>query len=100
PKYSFTACAWATFFCYGSMMVLSFVWGQQEYRIPYAWKKLTAYMIIVVLLYFLHKGISHIFPGNMNSIISGLILLALYLVFILKVEKKEFQRLPFIGKYI
>ena len=27
PKYGFHACAWATFFCFGSMMVASCVWG-------------------------------------------------------------------------
>jgi O-antigen/teichoic acid export membrane protein len=26
--FSYMACAWATFFCYGSMMVISFLWGQ------------------------------------------------------------------------
>jgi O-antigen/teichoic acid export membrane protein len=56
PKYSYMACAWATFFCYGSMMLISFIWGQKEYRIPYAWKKLSAYILIVVLIYFVHHS--------------------------------------------
>jgi O-antigen/teichoic acid export membrane protein len=38
PHVSYMACAWATFACYGSMMVISFIWGQKEYPIPYAWK--------------------------------------------------------------
>ena len=29
PKYSYVASAWATFFCYLSMMVISFIWGQK-----------------------------------------------------------------------
>src|SRR5206468_233935 len=37
PRFGYVACAWATFFCYGSMMVVSFVWGQKAYRVPYAW---------------------------------------------------------------
>src|ERR1700749_1895235 len=48
PSFGYMACAWATFACYGSMMVVSFIWGQKEYHIPYAWKKLCAYIIIVV----------------------------------------------------
>ena len=100
PKYSYMACAWATFFCYGSMMLISFVWGQKEYRIPYAWKKLSAYILIVVLIYFVHTFLVMLFPGKWFSIIFGLLLTLLYSAFILKIEKKEFQKLPVIGKYI
>ncbi len=39
PYYSYMACAWATFLCYGTMMVVSYKWGQKSYRIPYATKK-------------------------------------------------------------
>jgi O-antigen/teichoic acid export membrane protein len=100
PLYSYAACAWATFFCYGSMMLLSFVWGQKHYYVPYAWKKLLAYMVIVVLLFFIHKGIHSFYSSEMVSILSGLVLLTAFLLFILKIEKKEFQRLPIIGKYL
>ena len=99
PHYGFVACAWATFFCYFTMMVLCFLWGQKEYRIPYAWKKLCAYIIIVVLLFFLHEGIIHFFKGNFTNLISATLLLILYVWFILNIEWKEFQRLPVIGKY-
>ena len=69
PKYSYMACAWATFFCYGSMMLISFIWGQKEYRVPYAWKKLSAYILIVVLIYFVHTFLAMLFPGKWISII-------------------------------
>jgi len=100
PLYGYTACAWATFLCYGSMMVMSFLWGQKYYYIPYAWKKLLAYMVIVVLLFFLHTGINRLFSSFILNIGSGLILLSAFLLFILKIEKKEFQKLPVIGKYL
>lgn len=100
PLYSYTACAWATFLCYGSMMVMSFIWGQKYYHVPYAWKKLLAYMAIVVLLFFVHKGVHHYFPSFIVSTGAGLVLLAAFLLFILRIERKEFQKLPVIGKYI
>jgi len=100
PLYGYTACAWATFLCYGSMMVMSFLWGQKYYYIPYAWKKLLAYMVIVVLLFFLHTGINHLFSSFILNIGSGLVLLSAFLLFILKIERKEFQKLPVIGKYL
>ena len=65
PKYSYVASAWATFFCYFSMMVISFIWGQKEYHVPYAWKKLLAYIIIIVLLlFFLHHFITGLYSNT------------------------------------
>ncbi|MDB5248451.1 MAG: polysaccharide biosynthesis protein [Segetibacter sp.] len=100
PRFGYLACAWATFFCYGSMMVISFVWGQKEYKIPYAWKKLVAYIVIVVILFFIHKGATWLLPNLYFSLIMASILLFIYTRFILFVEKKEFQKLPVIGKFI
>ncbi|HEX8278398.1 MAG TPA: polysaccharide biosynthesis C-terminal domain-containing protein, partial [Segetibacter sp.] len=100
PTFGFMACAWATFFCYGSMMVISYIWGQKEYRIPYAWKKLVAYIVIVVILYFIHRGLAALFPYTIVSLIVGTILLFIYTWFILLVERKEFQKMPVIGKYL
>ena len=99
PHYSYMACAWATFFCYGSMMVLSYIWGQKEYRIPYAWKKLVAYITIVVLLFFVHKGVSSFWPNRVFSLGMAAFLTAAYVWFVGNVEKKELPQLPVIGKY-
>jgi O-antigen/teichoic acid export membrane protein len=100
PRYSFIACAWATFFCYGSMMLISYIWGQKEYRIPYVTKKLVAYLVIVVILFFIHKGLTLLLPYIWFSLITATLLLLIYTWFILLVEKKEFQKLPVIGDYI
>lgn len=99
PYFGYMACAWATFFCYGSMMVISFLWGKSAYSIPYAWKKLCAYIVIVVLLYFIHSAIVYFFRGTVVNFATATLLLLLYVWFILLVERKEFQRLPVIGKY-
>lgn len=98
--FSYMACAWATFACYGSMMVVSFLWGQKEYRIPYAWKKLLAYIIIVVLLFFIHKTIIHFYNHIIFSLVMATCLLLAFIWFIIQVEKKEFRKLPVVGKYI
>lgn len=99
PKYSYMACAWATFFCYGGMMVISYIWGQKEYRIPYAWKKLVAYIAIVVLLFFIHKGITNFFTNEYFSLAIACVLTGFYLWFVGRIEKKELPQLPVIGKY-
>lgn len=100
PRYGYMASAWATFICYGSMMVISFVWGQKIYRVPYAWKKLTAYMVIVALIYFLHHFLTGLWPNRFFSLGLGTVLLGFYAVVVLRVERKEFQRLPYIGRFL
>ena len=99
PAHSYIACAWATFFCYGSMMAISFIWGQKVYRIPYAWKKLCAYMVISVLLFFIHKLFLHYISNTVAGLAFATVLLFAFLWFIGQVEKKELVKLPFIGRY-
>ncbi len=100
PRYGYMACAWATFACYGTMMVISFKWGQAQYRIPYAWRKLVAYMVIVVLLYFIDQlflkaGLNRWINRGFATVLTGS-----FIIFVLNIEKKEFSRLPVIGKYL
>jgi len=82
------------------MMVISFVWGQREYRVPYAWKKLVAYMAIVALLYFLHRFATGIWKGNIFSLTLATVLAGGYTLFVLRIERREFQRMPYIGKFL
>jgi O-antigen/teichoic acid export membrane protein len=98
-RFSYMACAWATFACYGSMMVVSFIWGQKAYRIPYAWKKLVAYMVIVVLFYFLHTALTHIWTGRIFNLSLASFLLLGYILFVASVERKELERLPVVGRF-
>jgi O-antigen/teichoic acid export membrane protein len=100
PKFGYMACAWATFVCYGTMMVISFTWGQKEYRVPYAWKKLVAYMVIVVLLYFIHLLFARLQLGVWADRGVATVLLLAFIIFVLNVERKEFQRMPIIGKFL
>ncbi len=100
PKYSYVACAWATFLCYFTMMVVSFIWGQKHYRVPYAWKKLSAYLIIVVLLFFVHWALTSFWSNTTYSLAVATALTLSYLWFITRIEKKEFQQLPVVGKYL
>jgi hypothetical protein len=94
------ACAWATFLCYGSMMVISYAWGQKEYSIPYATKKLVAYMVIVAALYFIHHFLTGVWKNIWFNLGLATVLLLAYTLFILRIEKREFQKLPYIGKWL
>lgn len=97
PHYGYMASAWATFICYTAMMVISYAWGQKEYPVPYAWKKLLAYMAIAVLLYFIHTGITSLWSNTLFYLTCSVIFTAAFCFFVLKVEKKEFVNMPVIG---
>jgi O-antigen/teichoic acid export membrane protein len=104
PKFSYTGAAWATFFCYFFMMVISYVLGQKHYRIPYPKKKLITYLVIVTLMYILHELIAR----NMDPRASyykiiyygtSVLFFGLFTLLIMKVERKELVRLPFVGRF-
>lgn len=105
PTFRYTGAAWATFTCYLVMMVVSYIQGQKYYPVPYAKKKLIAYLVICALLYLIHE----IVVRNLNEkagyyrpiyYASSLILLGLFTLLIVKVEKKELQKIPYLGKFI
>lgn len=100
PRFGYMACAWATFFCYGSMMAISYTWGQKHYRIPYASKKLVAFLLISVGLWGLYSAFTFIGLSTWINRGVALVLLAAFGWFILNVERKEFQRMPLIGRFI
>ena len=99
PRFGLIACAWGTFAAYGSMLLLSNYFGQKYYRIPYAWKKLTAYLVIVTVIFFIHKSITHFYSNKYFSFAIATLLLFIYCRFLALVEHKEFAKLPVVGKY-
>jgi O-antigen/teichoic acid export membrane protein len=84
PKYSYMASAWISLIAYASMMVLSYLWGQKNYPIPYNLKKNLSYIIISVVLVYLSFYVfkRNIFVGN-----------ALLLLFVAGVYIKEGKQL-------
>jgi len=80
-------------------MVVSFVWGQKNYRVAYAWKKLVAYILISVILYGAYQLFSHFDLGTWANRAFAVLLLSLFGLLIGNVEKKEFQRLPYLGRF-
>jgi O-antigen/teichoic acid export membrane protein len=71
PRYSYMASAWASLIAYATMMILSYIWGQKNYPIPYNLRKNLAYIIasiiLVVLSFVVFKR--NIFIGNILLIL-------------------------------
>ena len=66
PSYGYIASAWISLIAYSSMMILSYVWGQKNYPIPYNLKKNLTYIIISAVLVYLSFSVfkRNIFIGN------------------------------------
>jgi O-antigen/teichoic acid export membrane protein len=103
PVFGYTGAAWATFICYAFMMVISYMQGQKYYPVPYPKKKLLAYLGVAVILYAVHEllarqlkeswaGYPYIYYGT------GMLFMVLFGILILRVESKELQRLPYVGR--
>jgi len=99
PYLGYFASAWATLACYTFMMVSSYLLGQKYYPIPYATKKITAYIIIALLLFGLHQVVRAVIGGVWPVHLVGLVLFGLFSWFVLRVEHREFRKMPLIGRF-
>jgi len=100
PKYHYLGAAIATFCCYLFMMIVSYIMGQKYYPVPYARKKLIAYIVMVVLMYLLHLGLVSLWSNRWFNLATATLLLGSFAWFIVRIEKKELQRLPVVGKLL
>lgn len=51
PVLGYAGAAWAHLFCYSAMMVISYLWGQRVFPVPYKWKVLLGYLALAVLMF-------------------------------------------------
>ncbi|MFC0775874.1 lipopolysaccharide biosynthesis protein [Terrimonas alba] len=100
PRYHYLGAAIATFCCYLFMMITSYLLGQKYYPVPYARKKLISYLVLTVIIYALHRGLVSLWPNHWFNLIMASTLLVLFGLFVAKVERRELERIPFIGKLV
>lgn len=85
PTYGYIACAWAALACYGSMMAASYLVGRKKYPINYNLPRIGLYFVIAMALY-LVAVVATTSSELLNFGIRA-ILLAIYIIFVLKFEK-------------
>lgn len=83
PKIGYMGSAWATFFCYFSMMVISFAWGRKTYKVSYDIKNFLFYFLLALAIFFF---VTYFTINNLTIkyIINTLLLLGFILIAILK----------------
>lgn len=87
PIIGYMGSAIATLAAYGSMMVLSYLYGRKYYDVPYEVKKISGYLLLAI-------GFSAIsFYAFNGNIWLGTALLVLFAVIMFYSEKKEFLKI-------
>lgn len=87
PSMSYYGSAIATIAAYGSMMLISYYFGNKYYPIPYEIKKISGYLLLSIVF----SVIS--FYGFRENYIVGISLLILFLYFIYHNEKETLNRI-------
>jgi O-antigen/teichoic acid export membrane protein len=100
PLYSYMACAWATLAWYGSMMIISYYWGQKVYPIPYQVMRLLGYVLLVVLIgqcfEWLMTGME---LSNVMRLVVSTTLIILFMGVVILAEKEELKKIPLLKQW-
>jgi O-antigen/teichoic acid export membrane protein len=84
PRFGFMGAAWASFFCYFSMMIASYYFGQKYYPVRYPIFKIIFYIVLAILFYYISRWIT-ISNFSLRMIVHTLILL-LYSYIVIKIN--------------
>jgi O-antigen/teichoic acid export membrane protein len=88
--YGYYGSAWATFICYGAMMILSYAVGQKYFPVSYDLRRFFGYLALSVFLYFVSTKIMT--ENTTVSFLFHTLLMAVFGGVALFVEKPRFLR--------
>lgn len=85
--------AWATLFCYATMVLIAYFLGQKHYPIPYPMVRMFAYIATVVIIYLVYAWAiqPHLTPNSLLSYLVSSLLVLGYLLGIFIVDGKRIK---------
>ncbi len=89
--HGYVGSAWATFICYGSMMVISYLVGQRYFPVPYNRLKFLGYLGLSVVLYLVSLAVH--FELSFVRIVFHTLLLLVFISAVLIVEKPRLSNI-------
>ena len=98
PRFGYMACAWASFIANLAMMLVSYFLGQKNYPIPYNLRSAGLFFLLSMILF---AGIILVYtyvPGLWIRLLVNTMLIALYVVVMVKREL-PLRELPIVGKW-
>lgn len=90
PALGYMGAAWSTLACYASMAVISYVWGQRHYPVPYDVTRILSYMAIGVFIWWGCEQLP--FSGALNYGLRAVAMFA-FLAFAWKLERAALRPL-------
>lgn len=87
PSMGYMGSAVAVLICFIIMSVITYIWGQKHYFVPYDLKRIAIYFVIALGLFFISKYAGALYP-SIKLIINSFLMLLFFLV-IFKLEKTE-----------
>ena len=92
PVYGYYAAAWGHIVSYSVMVILSFIYGQKHYKIPYNVKRILLYIIIAFIIYLITLNLN--FTSLKIKYIVNVIFILMYVgVFYLTEKQKIFIKI-------
>ncbi|MFB6305385.1 MAG: lipopolysaccharide biosynthesis protein, partial [Flavobacteriales bacterium] len=83
PRFGYLGSAWATFMCYGSMMLISYFLGRRFYKINYEIKKIFFYLGTAIGIYFLStiwQDIEPLLKYSVNTFLMILFVIGIFFI--------------------
>jgi Na+-driven multidrug efflux pump len=65
PVLGYTGAAWATLICYSVMLLLSYLTGQHYFPVPYSIKRILFYIVLSIIIFFIHLNTKIIFDNSL-----------------------------------
>lgn len=107
PVMGYFGAALATMVCYFIQMTICYGLGQKYYPVPYHLPRILTYIVTAVLTYYVYDLLNRtllsprdIYALNPLSLGVATLLFGAYIIFLLKMEKKEFSKLPVVGRFL
>jgi hypothetical protein len=54
----------------------------------------------VILIYLIHRGFVYLWDNNWFNLATASLLLLFFVLFVGKIERKELEKIPFIGRFL
>ncbi|MCS6917299.1 MAG: polysaccharide biosynthesis C-terminal domain-containing protein [Chitinophagales bacterium] len=86
PQYGYVGASWVTFFCYLTMVLISYVLGQRYYPVPYAIRRIVLYLLAASALFGVGALLRPLLAAGVYELVAAA-LVAAYCMLVMRMEK-------------
>ncbi len=90
PVFGYTGASWTHFFCYLTMVILSFILGRKFFPIPYDLRRIGIYFFLALGIYFINKFVP--FPSESIHLVINTIFIIVFALTVYFIERPLFKK--------